>query len=112
VYCREVSEEAEPREAGRADVPDTPVAPVTAVSDLIQQIVDVSLAAHRIRSLLEAPSAGGDDAERSLYRDMAAAIEQGLVRTLGAALDAVQGIQRSDAQAWLRRRLAELEGVD
>jgi hypothetical protein len=107
-----MSEEAEPREASGTDVPDTAIAPVTAVSNLIRQVVDVSLTAHRIRSQIEASSAGDGDAERSLYLDLAEAIEQGLVRTLGAALDAVQGIQKSEAQAWLRRRLAELGGVD
>jgi hypothetical protein len=91
-------------------VSETPIAPVTAVSDLIQQVVDVSMAAHRIRSQLQTPSIGGADAERLRYLGLAEAIEEGLVGTLGAALDAVQNIQRAEAQAWLRRRLGELEG--
>ena len=91
-------------------MPDVPAPPVTAVSDLIQQVVEISLTAHRVRSLLEAPSTGSPDAEHLRYLGLAEAIERGLVETLGAALDAVQDLQRSEAQAWLQRRLGELEG--
>ena len=86
--------------------------PFSAASDLIRRVGDLALEAKRIRAQLDAlrPAAGDADAERLLYLGMVESLDQGLVRAIEAARDAVRRVRGTEANEWLRRRLGELGG--
>jgi hypothetical protein len=89
-------------------MPGAPIAVVTAVSDLIQQILELSLTAQHIRQQLEALEQSISRADAECLLHLTDAIKEGLVRTLETALDTVKDLRSADAETWLRRRLGEL----
>jgi hypothetical protein len=91
-------------------MPGAPIAAVAAVSDLIQQVVELSLTAQRTRQQIEAIKQSISRADADCLLHLTEAIKDGLVRTLEASLDAVKHLRSTDAEMWLRRRLGELEG--
>jgi len=82
-----------------------------AISTTVLRVYRLLMRPRAARLKLEgtAPSDSAPEAERVVSFAIAVALEAGLAQTLEGVLAALKDLRGAEAEAWLRRQLADLE---